>query len=67
MPQQEEKYVNIDCLDAKTKQVIPLKEEPRKISSEKLAENRNRILSGGDLKQSGGMGKLTCMLQHSFL
>ena len=43
MPQQEEKYVNIDCLDAKTKQVIPLKEEPRKISSEKLAENRNRI------------------------
>ena len=43
MPQQEETYVNIDCLDAKTKQAIPLKEEPKKISSEKLAENRNRI------------------------
>lgn len=43
MPQQEETYVNIDCLDITTKQVIPLTEEPKKISSEKLAENRNRI------------------------
>ena len=44
MPVQEETYVNIDCLDDRTGEVVPLrKEEPRKISPEKLAENRNNF------------------------
>lgn len=44
MPVEEETYVNIDCLDAKTGEALPLqKEEIRKISPERLAENRNNF------------------------
>ena len=44
MPVEEETYVNIDCLDTKTGEALPLqKEEKRKISPEKLAENRNNF------------------------
>ncbi len=41
MPQREETYINIDCLDDKTKQALPLREEPKKINPEKLKEKRN--------------------------
>ena len=43
MPVEEEDYVNIDCLDAKTGEALPLQKEERKISPERLAENRNNI------------------------
>ena len=44
MPVEEDIYVNIDCLDTQTGKAIPLpKEEKRKISAEKLAENRNNF------------------------
>ena len=44
MPVEEDTYVNIDCLDTQTGKAIPLpKEEKRKISAEKLAENRNNF------------------------
>ena len=43
MPVEEEDYVNIDCLDAKTGEALPLQKEERKISPERLAENRNNF------------------------
>ena len=43
MPVEEEDYVNIDCLDAKTGEALPLQKEERKISPERLAKNRNNF------------------------
>ena len=44
MPVEEENYINIDCLDARTGETILIKkEEAHKISPEKLAENRNNF------------------------
>ena len=44
MPEEEEQYINIDCLDSETKEPLPMQEEkPRKLSQERLAQNRNRI------------------------
>ncbi len=44
MPVEEENYINIDCLDVRTGETIPIKKEERlKISPEKLAENRNNF------------------------
>ena len=45
MPAEEETYINIDCLDEQTGEVLPLcKEEKHKVSPEELEARKNKFL-----------------------
>lgn len=44
MPAEEETYINIDCLDEQTGEVLPLcKEEKHKVSPEELEARKNNF------------------------